>query len=290
MTWQVEELLIRLAGEEAPTAGVGNGDEVARAKCRTAWEQWWKRSGEKVDLSQVEEVRRLLGLTLVIEYNSNRIWECGPEGLARFEITGVTGPMDAWVLPGNRVLVAANEGVTERDLTGRVLRRFEGTGGATSCQRLPNGHTFVSTYNTVMELDRDGKELYRHSIGGSNAIRKRRSGTIIYTTQAHLVEMDVAGKQVRTVPLPRHSMWVGLEEVEGGRFLLANSTTGQVIEVDATGKIVWEAKVPGACGVARLPTGTTLVSTNGRILELDRQGKVTWEKKATGYARRIHRR
>ena len=48
--------------------------------------------------------------------------------------------------------------------------------------------------------------------------------------------------------------------------------------------------VPGACGVARLPTGTTLVSTNQRIVELDRQGKIIWEKKATGYARRIHRR
>ena len=63
-----------------------------------------------------------------------------------------------------------------------------------------------------------------------------------------------------------------------------------MIEVDGGGKIVWEANVPGACGIARLPTGTTLVSANMRVVELDRQGKVIWEKKTTGYARRVHRR
>src|SRR5206468_12464622 len=134
------------------------------------------------------------------------------------------------------------------------------------------------------------KKLYEHTIGGSNAVRKRQCGTIIYTTAAHIIEMDINGKSVRTIPLPRDQMWVGLEELEGDRFLAANSDLGRVIEVDATGKIVWEAKVGGACGVARLPGGTTLVAANQRVVELDRQGKVIWEKKAEGYARRVHRR
>ena len=74
------------------------------------------------------------------------------------------------------------------------------------------------------------------------------------------------------------------------RFLLANSETGRVIEVDAKGKLFWEATVAGATGVERQPGGTTLVATNERVVELDRRGKVIWEKKADGYARRIHRR
>ena len=52
---------------------------------------------------------------------------------------------------------------------------------------------------------------------------------------------------------------------------MAVDVLGRVIEVDATGKIVWEAKVAGACGVARLPGGTTLVAANQRVVELDRQ-------------------
>ena len=101
---------------------------------------------------------------------------------------------------------------------------------------------------------------------------------------------DMAGKQVRVIPLPKNPMWVGLEEVEGDRFLVANSETGRVIEIDPAGKVLWETNVPGACGVARLPGGTTLVATSKRVVEVDRQGKVVWEKTAAGYARRVHRR
>lgn len=290
LAWQIEELLTRLAGENSPTVSVGSGTPAARTASRAAWEKWWSKAADKVDLSQVEDVRRLLGMTLIVEYNTKRIWECGPEGVARWQFSDIEAPMDAWVLPGHRVLVAVGEGVSERDLTGKVLRRFEGTAGATSCQRLANGHTFVSTVRTVMEFDRDGKKLYQHDIGSSNAIRKRRGGTIIYTTPTHIIEMDTAGKQVRTIPLPRHEMWIGLEEIEGDRFLVANSVTGRVLEVDAEGKIVWEAQVAGACGLARLPTGTTLVGTNQRVVELDRKGAIVWERKTSGYARRVHRR
>src|SRR5205823_5390323 len=154
-------------------------------RSRAAWERWWKKAGDRVDLSQVEDVRRLLGQTLVVEYNTNLVWECGPEGLLRWKITDTRGPMDAFVLPGHRVLLADETGVTERDYTGRVLKRFDGTSGASGCQRLPGGNTFVSTYSTVMEFDARGKKLYEHTIGGSNAIRKRQCGTIIYTTAAH---------------------------------------------------------------------------------------------------------
>jgi hypothetical protein len=291
LAWQVEELLVRLAGESAPGVSLGTGDAETRLKCRNAWVQWALKHGERADLTRVQDLRRLLGLTLGIEYNTKRIWECTPDGAIRWEITNLHGPMEAWVLPGNRVLIADGNNVTERDFKGTILRSFENiNSGPTGCQRLQNGNTFMSSYTQVMEFDKDGKKIYEYDIGGSNAIRKHRNGNVIYATDTHIIEMDTAGRRVRSIPLPRQSMYVGIEDIGPDRFLVANSNSGRVIEVDATGKILWEGNVSGACGVTRLPTGNTLVATSNRVVELDRKGTVVWEKKTTGYVRRVHRR
>ncbi|HKB42661.1 MAG TPA: PQQ-binding-like beta-propeller repeat protein, partial [Gemmataceae bacterium] len=282
----------RVAGEQAPGVSLGDGSPEARKKCRAAWDAWHVKHGKQADLARLQEGERLLGLTLGIEYNTNRVWECGPDGTTRWEITapqGVSGPMDAWVLPGNRILLADGNGITERDFKGNVLSKIEGLSNASGCQRLPNGHTFVATYNSVMEYDRNGKRLWQHNIPGSNAIRKHRNGNVLYAAGNEITEMDIAGKTVRKVPLPQ-GFWVGLEDLPGDRFLLADSNNGRVVEVDATGKVRWEGGVAGACGVTRLPNGRTLVATNGQVVELDRSGKVVWDKKVSGYARRVHRR
>src|SRR5262249_32099526 len=105
-----------------------------------------------------------------------------------------------------------------------------------------------------------------------------------------IVEMDKNAKVLRTIPVPVEGTWVGLEELPQDRFLVANSGTGKVIEVDAKGKVLWEATVASACGVARLPSGNTLVATQGKVVEVDRGGKVVWERTCDGYARRVHRR
>ena len=290
--WQAEELLFRVAGEQAPGVSLGDGSAEARKKCRTAWEGWHTKYGAGADLARLQEGQRLLGLTIGIEYNTSRVWECGPDGTTRWELggaQGISGPMDAWVLPGNRVLIADERGVSERDFKGKVLWKLEGVSGPNGCQRLPNGHTFVSSYNSVMEFGRDGKRIWQHTIPGANAIRKHRNGHIVYAQNAEIVEIDVDAKPVRKVPLPQ-GFWVGIEDLAGDRFLVADSSKGRIVEVDATGKVLWEANVPGACGITRLPNGHTLVATNGRVVELDRGGKGIWERKVPGYARRVHRR
>jgi hypothetical protein len=290
--WQAEELLFRVAGEQAPGVSLGDGSAEARKKCRTAWEGWHTRHGASSDLTRLQGGQHLLGLTIGIEYNTSRVWECGPDGTTRWEMgaaQGISGPMDAWALPGNRVLIADNHGVCERDFKGNVLWKLEGVAGPNGCQRLPNGHTFVSSYNSVMEFDRDGKRIWQHNIPGSNAIRKHRNGHIVYAQNNAIVEIDVEAKAVRKVPLPQ-GFWVGIEDLAGDRFLMADSGKGRIVEVDATGKVLWEAHVAGACGVTRLPNGHTLVATNGQVVELDRGGKAIWERKVPGYARRVHRR
>src|SRR5205085_8737713 len=138
---------------------------------------------------------------------------------------------------------ADDHGVCERDFKGKVLWKLEGISGPNSCQRLPNGNTFVSTYNNVLEFGRDGKKVYETAIPGSNAIRKHRNGHVIYTTSREIVEITTDGKPIRKVTLPE-GFWVGLEDLQGDRFLAADSNNGRVLEVDSTGKILWEGHVP----------------------------------------------
>src|SRR5207249_3819343 len=157
-----------------------------------------------------------------------------------------------------RVLIAESNAhsVTERDPQGVVQWEKKIDGEPTGCQRLADGSTFVSTYGSAMEFAADGTKTFSFTIeGGSNAIRKMRNGHVACAQQDKIVEVDTAGKRVRTVPLPSQGMWVGIQDLPGDRFLVANSGSGRVLEVDAGGAILWEAKTPGACGVARLPDG-----------------------------------
>jgi hypothetical protein len=50
---QAEDLLLRAAGEAGPSAGLGEGKEQ-RAKCREAWEAWWKEREPKADLAKLD--------------------------------------------------------------------------------------------------------------------------------------------------------------------------------------------------------------------------------------------
>jgi HEAT repeats/PQQ-like domain len=293
LAWQVEEMLGQLAGEKAPTLSVGDSAPEARKKCHDAWLAWWKVQGEQLDLACFQEGERLLGLTLGIEYNTGRVWESRPDGSIRWELRNLSGPMEAQVLPNGRVLIAEStrQLVSERDLKGNIVWQLKTEGEPTGVQRLPNGHTFVSSYNKATEYGRDGKQLYSFALAnGSNAIRKHRNGNVIFATEGEIVEMNTAGTRVRAIPLPREGTWVGIQDLPGDRFMAANSASGRVLELDRTGKVLWEGKVAGACGVCRLASGSTLVATSGRVVELNRDSKPVWEIKSEGYVRRVHRR
>jgi hypothetical protein len=292
LAWRAEDALRRAAGDKAPAASPGDTPETRR-RCRDAWAAWWKENGDAVDLAHFDEGERLLGLTLGVEYNTGRVWECNRDGSLRWEIRNLAGPMEAQMLPNGRVLIAEanSHSVTERDQQGVVLWEKKIEGEPTGCQRLPDGSTFVCTYGSAMEFAPDGTKTFSIAIeSGSNAIRKMRNGHVAYAVADKIVEVDTAGKRVRTIPLQSQGMWVGIQDLPGDRFLMANSARGRVLEVDSAGTVLWEAQLPGACGVARLPDGHTLVATQGKVVELDAEGKSVWEKTVDGYVRRAHRR
>ncbi len=312
--WRAEELLRRLAGDAAPAVWLDDTPE-GRLKCCDAWAAWWKEKGDKIDVGRYVEEARPLGYTLGVEYNTGRVWECDMDGSLRWEIRDLAGPMDAQVLPNDRVLIAEADAhrITERDFKGKVLWEKKIDGEPIGCQRLADGNTFVSIYNPtakvagsmrVMEFTPDGTMLYslKLEIGGqdSNAVRKDRDGYICYTWSNEVTEVNKSGKPLRVAQLPAGAVvYVSVEDLPGGRFLVADSRGGHVLEVMAEEdrnadippvKILWEADIPGACGVTRLLNGHTLVGANRKVVEVGTDGKPVWEKVVDGYVRRVYRR
>src|SRR5262249_36264783 len=155
----------------APQVSLGN-DPESRKKCRDAWADWWRTHADTVDLARVAGPEGTLGYTLLVQVQSNgtgRVVEIGRDNKPRWQIDGLQYPVDAYVVGGNRVLIAEYNGrkITERDFRGNVLWEKQGLGGMpTNAQRLANGNTFIATNADLLEVDRTGKEVFRHTFGG----------------------------------------------------------------------------------------------------------------------------
>jgi HEAT repeat protein len=300
-SWQAQEVLVRLAGEGAPETAPGD-DDAGRKKARDAWAAWWKANAARADLSRLAAVQQTLGYTTVVlveDGGMGRVVELGRDGKVRWQIEGLQYPVDAWVLPGNRVLVGEYNGmkVTERDLTGKVVWEKANLGDrVVNVQRLPNGHTFIATQNAVMEVDRAGKEVFAHR-GFSNSIwaaYRSADGTITCLTHGNQgVRLDRSGKVVKSFPINTGGGWTsGIDMTAQGRVLVSNHNNNTVQEVDADGKVLWEGPAPQITTATRAPNGHTLVASYGtnRVFELDRSGKVVWEHKDALHPFRARRR
>ena len=64
--------------------------------------------------------------------------------------------------------------VTERDLKGNVIWQRQMNGNPHNVQRLPNGHTFITTNTQMVEVDRNGKTVWRHEVPDYNPFLARK--------------------------------------------------------------------------------------------------------------------
>jgi hypothetical protein len=304
LAWQAEDLLFRVAGERAPKATLGTGEMASRKKARETWEDWWKKNAAKIDLAKINLEEAQLGINLIAELGGNnggqgRVWACGNDGKSRWSIDCM-GPVDARLLRGGRVLIAEHHGqrVTERDQKGKVLWETKLNNSPVSCQRLTNGNTFIATYNEICEVSRDGKKVYTHNMNNNMLFwaEKLRNGNILYVgSNNQIVEMSTAGKEVRTVSLANTGGtggWAGVDPLPNGHYVVALYGSQKVVEVDASGKVVWEkGGVQNPTYAMRLRNGNVLAtSTNNQLLiEYDRAGKEVWKQQTTGRPFRVRR-
>jgi hypothetical protein len=309
--WRIEEVMNRLAGDQAPADVITAATPAAgRQKIVQAWQAWWKQHEGTLDLACAGEGDSFLGLVTVCEYDSvvagrfsGQVWEAPRNGTARFKFGNLVGPMDAQTLPNGRILVAENGAnrVSERDREGNVKWEFNVVGSnPICCQRLPNGNTFIAMYNQLLEVRPDKSEVYRYNPGQQFYIfgaRKTRTGTVVcITAQGALLEIDpLQNKTLRNVNLGQPvGGWSGIEPLPNGNCLVAIMNNNTIREVDAKGTTVWSVNspIPGVFRATRLPNGNLLVvSMNTReVAELDRTGAVRWRQTCQGRPWSVHYR
>jgi HEAT repeat protein len=286
--WQVHDFLTPLAGDLAPRAPEDNAD--SRKKASADWAAWWKQNAPKADLARLANSQQhLLGFTVICEHNTGRITELGRDHKPRWSFGGTQSPVDAWVLPNNRVVVAEYGGrkVTERDLKGAIIWQKQLNSTPHNVQRLPNGHILIATNSQVLEVDRTGKEIFTlnnfqqppfNQFGQLTGAYKSRKGHFICMTQnGKCFHLDATGKELKSFQTNRGNAWMDL--MPNGRILLAQNGGNKVAEYDPDGKLILELDVQQVSMVTGLPNGNVLMASHstGRVAEMDRKGKVLWE-------------
>jgi hypothetical protein len=291
--WPIEEMLYRIAQDKAP---VVNADDDPK-KYRDAWAAWWNANAEKIDLAKVNLGTSYLGFTLVIHLDAGRVLELDVAKKVRWQIENLQFPLDAQMLPGERVLIAEHNGniVTERNREGKVLWKKE-IEGPIMAQRLANGRTFIATRTQLIEVDKNGKETFSYSRPDGNHFMKATklpNGDMAFIADGGIfARINSAGKELKTFEVNLQTYGGRLEVLANGHVLVPQTPANEIVEFDADGKSVWQAKFDQPVAAVRLANGNTLVTSMNqqRAVELNKAGKSVWEYKADTRVTRAFRR
>ncbi len=295
--WMWEEILVRLAGDNAPVVYPVNGGQSGD-KARKAWEAWWREHGEQIDLAKLNDSQPL-NFSLILMLDAGRVLELDAQNNIRWEFAGLQFPLDVQYLPGNRVLTAEHRGqvVTERDLKGKIIwqHAFE---SPIVAQRLPNGNTFIANHDRVVEISRDGKEVFNYvppngeQISKAQKLRNGQIALVLTVQTSRFVQIDATGKELRSFPIRYHTSGGRIDVLPNGNVLVPEHRDNRVVEYSPDGAEVWTASVELPIAAARLPNGNTLVTSMSqrRAVELDRRGQQVWEYKAETRVTRAYRR
>jgi HEAT repeat protein len=294
-----EEVLYQLAGDTAPAVSPGR-EAAEKIKGRDAWAAWWKTNGPRVEMKRLTEDPAPLGSTVICDQHGGRVYEIDRRGKQLWSINNLKTPVDAVVVPGNRVLIAEYDAhqVSKRDLKGNILWKKKVSEAANGVQRLANGNIFIAGKYRLLELDRTGKEIY--SIAASriiNAYRLRQGPIVCLTQDNECVLMDTKGTQLKSFAAGPgwengSIAFCSLDVSPNDRILVWQPGGDKAVEYDKAGKVLRKIDLPRSRTVTSLPNGHLLAADpNGkRVYELDDAGKVVWEHKNAGSVYRARRR
>ncbi len=170
-------------------------------------------------------------------------------------------------------------------------------GGTHDAWMLPDGKIlWTPSGDKVFETDPKTNEqvtIYdAHKNGGNtgdvqlHGIQPNADGTIVIFESGpkRVVEVDRSGKILKEVKLPidkgdPHHHMRNARKLENGNYLLCLSADNKILEVDPTGKPMWEWATKGeAYSAIRLKNGNTLIGHGfaHRVVEVDKDGKEVW--------------
>ena len=215
---------------------------------------------------------------------------------------------DIWVLPNGNFLFNTGHGVKEVTREKHVVFTYESTSAIYTCQRLPDGNTFIAECDAgrLLDVAPDGKIIKEICLlatgqaGGPAFMRNARRLPNGNTLVAHygldvVREYNSTGKLLREIPalggphsvirLPNGNTLIACADRTGG--------SAHVFEVDPAGNTVWQVQsneLPGAhfyflTGLQRLPNGNTVLTNwlgHGHlgaaphVIEVTRDKHVVW--------------
>jgi HEAT repeat protein len=304
-TEPVELFLERLAADHVPSLPEQK-DEEARRKYRQTWQKWWKENQERVTAARVGEAAGLRGLTLVVLLEKGEIIDLDRANKPRWKITGLQLPLDAQLLPGDqRVLVAEHDAnqVTERDREGNVVWK-KNVLGPLAAQRLPNGNTFIATRQQLLEVNPEGREVFRHGRpDGATFMKaqKLRNGDIACIVQmlpqatVRYLRLRPDGddfKEAKSFDVNLRTTGGRIDVLPNGHVLLPEKDNNRLVELDEEGQVVWKATFVEPVAAVHVSGGTFLVTSfsQNRAAELTRSGKEVWEFREKSKVTRAFRR
>jgi len=310
--WQLEDFLLRLAGEHPPGGRFGKTDE-SLAKSRDAWAAWWAKGG--VDLTRADLTPRVQGLTDVVvqdlNFGRSTVYTLGADLKEVWRLKGENQSLlsDVRMLPAGRsLLVEQNFRVTERDKAGTIVNSFHGQ-QLIAADVMPNGNWLVVGRSTISEV-RPGRAggivtvvksytrpppqaqpqpnpaaVIRPNIYDVVAGARLPGGEVVFLTTAmtgpNLFRLDENLKQVGT-PLEigrfPNTVMVGIDVTPAGKLLVCHPN--QVAEYDLkSGKAGWTYDIQNPTSVQRLVNGNTLIAApnSGRAVEVTPEREVVWE-------------
>ena len=280
--WLAEDMLLRIAGEGAPKAPLGR-DEAGGKRCVAAWTNWWKAHSEKFDLKKLQAAQQPRGYTMVVLLDAGRVLELDRQDKVRLTFENIVFPLDAQMLQGDRLLAAEYHAdrVSERGAAGDIVWEFH-IEKPLVAQRLSNGHTFMANDQQFIEVNREGKEIFNIQRPLGDRIMKARklpNGEIAcITSLRRFVRLDANGTELGGFPVAIGTSGGRIDVLPNGRVLVPEKDSNRVVELDATGQIVWQASFMQPVAAVRLPNGNTLVTSfqDSRAVEIDTDGKEVW--------------
>lgn len=317
IAWQAEELLYYVAGDNAPEAMVGTGQVQRTEAAHKAWQQWWQREKDRVDLRSLDNGPRRPRLILLC----GTVSKSGKKrGAVR--LVGCMGPsrwdyeskalniLSARLVQGNRLLLSEVERewvsgrggsfrVTERTLQGKALWEIKRTWEPTDVFRLNDGGTLVEMERLWFRISTQDPEPRSPFFDPDprtqpqwhpQETRPRGTGQVLCVLRRHysewvwMVEQDiVTGKELNWCKFKGKlkSQNCSLEIIDEERFLLSLQRTEELIQAKMTGEILTRINVPGLRGAVPMANGNFLVTTDKpvrRIFEMTPGGRKVWER------------
>jgi hypothetical protein len=184
---QADDLLSRAAGDTAPAASLGETKEQ-RAKCRAAWEGWWKANEARLDLAKADVDLQAVNPSALAKQTTRRM-------------------MDAWFLKGD---VATTKQLSEAPFNIGGVMRHETREELDKFidevhQRFKDKKTTI-TYRQVLTLDeylRDGNRADPDREAKEFAKLRKAEVRVVYMDIAYDNNKESFGVYVRVAGRPR---------------------------------------------------------------------------------------